>query len=282
VNEGHVNGWDDPRMPTLAGLRRRGFPPSAVRDFCDRIGVAKANSTVDIALLEHCVREELNETAPRAMGVLDPLRVVITNYPEGQTEEMEVPNHPARAELGTRKVPFSRTLYIEADDFMEEPEKKFFRLAPGREVRLRSAYFIKCEEVVKDEATGEVREILCSYDPASRGGASPDGRKVKGTLHWVSADHSLEATVRLYDRLFLTENPGSDKEADFLKELNPDALQILTNCRIEPGLKEAVPGSPYQFERQGYFAADTDSDRARPIFNRIVSLRDSWEKMTQG
>ncbi len=280
VNEGHVSGWDDPRMPTLAGLRRRGFPPSAVRDFCERIGVAKANSTVDIALLEHCVREELNESAPRAMGVLNPLKVIITNYPEGKMEEMEVPNHPASPEMGTRKVSFSKTIYIEADDFMEEPAKKFFRLAPGKEVRLRSAYFIKCEEVVKDETTGEIKELLCTYDPASRGGASPDGRKVKGTLHWVSVDHSVEATVRLYDRLFLTENPGSDKKTDFREEVNPDALVTLANCRIEPGLKDAAPGSRFQFERQGYFSVDSDSKSDKPVFNRIVPLRDTWGKVS--
>jgi len=279
VEESHVSGWDDPRMPTLAGLRRRGYPPEAIRDFCDRIGVAKANSMVSVAMLEHCVRENLNEFAPRAMAVLNPLKVVIENYPEGQVEEMDVPNHPANPEFGKRKVPFSGVIYIEKDDFMEDAPKKFFRLAPGREVRLRSAYFVTCNEVIKDDA-GEVVELRCSYDPQSRGGASPDGRKVKGTIHWVSAKHSVEGEVRLYDKLFLSENPGGGKEEkDFRDDLNGDSLLTLNNCRLEPSLAKTTPGSRYQFERQGYFCADSvDYSEEKPVFNRIVPLRDSWGK----
>jgi len=280
VEEGHVSGWDDPRMPTLAGLRRRGFPPEAIRDFCDRIGVAKANSMVDVAMLEHCVRENLNEFAPRAMAVLNPLKVIIENYPHGQVEEMDVPIHPANPDMGKRKVPFSKVIYIERDDFMEEPPKKFFRLGPGREVRLRSAYFITCNEIIKDDKTGEVIELRCSYDPESRGGSSPDGRKVKGTIHWVSSEHSVEAKVRLYDKLFLSENPGGGKGgADFREDLNAGSLIKLNNCRVEPSLANAAPGSRYQFERQGYFCADVDGSEKRPVFNRIVPLRDSWGKV---
>jgi len=280
VEEGHVAGWDDPRMPTLAGLRRRGYTPEAIRNFCDRIGVAKRDSVVDVTFLEHCIREDLNERAPRVMGVLRPLKVVIVNYPDDQVEEMEALNHPQNPGMGTRKVPFSRVLYIERDDFRETPPRKFFRLAPGREVRLRYAYFIKCVDVIKDERTGEVVELRCTYDPATRGGSSPDGRKVKGTLHWVSAAHALEAEVRLYDRLFAKANPGDVEEgADFKSNLNPDSLETLTECRVEPSLAGAAPGSRYQFERQGYFCVDPDSLNGKLVFNRTVSLRDSWAKI---
>lgn len=278
VEQGHVSGWDDPRLPTLAGLRRRGFPPEAIRDFCDRIGVAKSNSIVDISLLEHCVREYLNRHAPRVMAVLRPLRVVITNYPAGQVEEMEAINNPEDPSAGTRRVPFARELYIERDDFREDPPKKFFRLAPGREVRLRYAYFITCTDVVKDPATGEIIELHCTYDPATRGGDSPDGRKVKGTIHWVAAAHALKVEVRLYDRLFIKENPDDNK--DFLAQLNPNSLERVKDCYVEPGLAQAAPGSRYQFERLGYFCVDTvDSRPGQPIFNRIVSLKDSWSKI---
>jgi len=273
----HVAGWDDPRMPTLSGIRRRGYPPAAIRAFCERIGLAKSNSMVDVALLEHCVREELNDTTPRVMGVLNPLKVTITNYPEGQVEELEVPNHPQRPELGSRAVPFGRELFIEADDFMEEPPKKFFRLGPGREVRLRSAYFITCDQVVKN-AAGQVVELLCTYDPATRGGSAPDGRKVKGTLHWLSAAHALPAEVRLYDRLFREENPESG--GDFLDCLNPESLTVLSNCRVEPGLSTAAAEARFQFERQGYFCVDRfDSRPDHLVFNRTVTLRDSWAKL---
>ncbi len=277
-----VAGWDDPRLPTLAGLRRRGFTAAAIRSFCDKIGVAKSDSCVDVALLEHCIREDL-ESRPRALAVLRPLRVVIENYPEGQVEEFEGPLHPNDPNLATRKVPFSRELYIERDDFMEEPPRKFFRLAPGREVRLRFAYFIKCESVVRDPATGEVVELRCSYDPTTRGGSAADGRKVKGTIHWVSAPHALEAEVRLYDRLFLTPNPGAGKDGgDWRQQLNPASLERLTGCKLEPGLEAAPAESRFQFERQGYFFADpVDSQPGRPVFNRIVTLRDSWAKVDQ-
>jgi glutaminyl-tRNA synthetase len=280
VEEGHVAGWDDPRMPTLAGLRRRGYTPDAIRSFCDRIGVAKRDSVVDVAFLEHCIREDLNERAPRVMGVLCPLKVVIVNYPEDQVEEVRALNHPQNRNMGTRKVPFSRVLYVEREDFREDPPKKFFRLAPGREVRLRYAYFITCVDVVKDEQTGEVIELHCTYDPATRGGSSPDGRKVKGTLHWVSAAHALKAEVRLYDRLFVKEDPNDVEEgADFKSNLTPDSLEILTRCRVEPSLAGAAPGNRYQFERQGYFCVDPDSSNGKLVFNRTVSLRDSWAKI---
>jgi glutaminyl-tRNA synthetase len=281
VEEGHVAGWDDPRMPTLAGLRRRGYTPEAIRHFCDRIGVAKKGSIIDVAFLEHCIREGLNQRAPRVMGVLYPLRVVIDNYPEDQVEEMEALNHPKNPSMGTRKVPFSRVLYIEQEDFREDPPSKFFRLAPGREVRLRYAYFVTCVDVVKDEQTGEVVELHCTYDPATRGGSSPDGRKVKGTLHWVSAVHALKAEVRLYDRLFVNENPRDVEEgADFKSNLNPNSLETLTGCRVEPSLAGATPGSRYQFERRGYFCVDSvDSSDGALVFNRTVSLRDSWAKI---
>ncbi|MDK1021362.1 MAG: glutamine--tRNA ligase/YqeY domain fusion protein [Candidatus Hydrogenedentes bacterium] len=277
VEEGHVNGWDDPRMPTLAGLRRRGYTPESIRDFCGRIGVAKADSTNEIEQLEHCLREDLNKRAPRVMGVLDPLRVVIENYPEDQSEELDAVNNPEDPDAGTRKVPFSRVLYIEREDFMEDPPKKFFRLAPGREVRLRYAYFITCTEVVKDANTGEITELRCTYDPATRGGDSPDGRKVKATLHWVSAAHAIEAEVRLYEHLFSEEFPESG--GDWRDSLNPGSVKVLSTCRVEPGLAGAVPGSRYQFERKGYFCADPDATADRPVFNRTVSLRDTWAKI---
>ena len=278
VREGYVSGWDDPRMPTISGLRRRGYTPEAIRTFCDLIGVAKANSIVDLPLLEDCVREELNKWAPRVMGVLRPLRVVIVNYPEDKAEELEAINNPEDAGAGTRTVPFSRVLYIEREDFMEDPPKKFFRLAPGREVRLRYAYFIKCEEVVKDPGSGEVVELRCTYDPATRGGDSPDGRKVKATLHWVSAAHALPAEVRLYTTLFTKRDAGEVEEgADWKANLNPKSLEVLRGCRVEPSLKDAPPGARYQFERLGYFCADIrDSGNGGLVFNRTVTLRDPW------
>ncbi|MBN2098822.1 MAG: glutamine--tRNA ligase/YqeY domain fusion protein [Dehalococcoidia bacterium] len=278
VEKGHVSGWDDPRMPTIAGLRRRGYTPSSIRDFCDRIGVAKTDSTINIALLEHCIREDLNRTAPRAMAVLNPLRVVIDNYPDSETEELDAINNPEDQGAGTRKVPFSRVLYIERDDFRENPPSRFFRLAPGREVRLRYAFLITCVGVKKDESTGEVVELHCTYDPATRGGDTPDGRKVKGTIHWVSADHAVQAEVRLYDRLFTVENPG-DVEDGCESVLNTDSLEIVTG-HVEPSLANAAPGTSYQFERLGYFCADLkDSSPERPVFNRTVALRDSWAKI---
>ncbi|MCH7572712.1 MAG: glutamine--tRNA ligase/YqeY domain fusion protein, partial [Planctomycetes bacterium] len=283
VQEKLVNGWDDPRMPTLSGLRRRGLTPESIRAFCDRIGVAKFKSTIDIAALQNCVREDLNKRAPRVLSVLRPLRVVIENYPENEVEELDAINNPEDQSAGTRKVPFSRVLYIEREDFMEEPPRKFFRLAPGREVRLRYAYFITCTDVIKDESTGEVVELRCSYDPATRGGDSPDGRKVKGTIHWVSAPHALPAEVRLYDRLFSTERPGDVPEGgNWLDNLNPDSLTVLTGCMVEPSLANAAPGSRVQFERNGYFCVDSkDARPGKLVFNRIVSLRDSWAKMEQ-
>jgi glutaminyl-tRNA synthetase len=282
VNEGHVAGWDDPRMPTLAGLRRRGFTPEAIRTFCERIGVGKRENLVDLALLEFCLREDLNYRAPRVMGVLRPLKVVLVNYPEGQVEELEAVNNPEDLSQGTRKVPFARELYLEAEDFMEKPPKKFFRLAPGREVRLRYAYFIKCQEVVKDPVTGEVVELRCTYDPATRGGYAPDGRRVQATLHWVSAAHAVPAEVCLYDRLFTKPVPGADHHGDFKADLNPASLEVLTSCRLEPSLAQAAPGSFYQFERQGYFCVDP-KDRAggAPVFNRTVTLKDPWARLQQ-
>jgi len=274
VSEGHVSGWDDPRMPSLAGLRRRGYTPESIRNFCELIGVAKRESMVDVALLEHSVREHLNKAANRVMGILRPLKVTIKNYPEHEVEELDAVNNPEDEQAGTRKTPFSRTLFIERDDFMEDPPKKFFRLSPGREVRLRYAYFITCTDVIKDE-NGEVIELICTYDPESRGGSSPDGRRVKGTLHWVSADHAIDAEVRLYDRLFNVKNPAA--EENFIDCLNPDSIETLTNCKVEPSLREAKPGQPYQFERQGYFCVDEKSDTL--IFNRTVALRDSWAKI---
>ena len=279
VEQGVVTGWDDPRAPTISGLRRRGYTPEAIRDFCGLIGVAKSNSIVDITMLEHCIRKDLNQRAPRVMAVLRPLRVVIDNYPEGQVEEMEAVNNPEDPSMGTRKVPFSRVLYIERDDFREDPPKKFFRLVPGREVRLKHAYLITCVDVVKDEQTGAVIELHCTYDPETRGGAAPDGRKVRGALHWVSAAHALEARVRLYDRLFVKANPGDEKDVDFKTHLNPNSLETLTSCCVEPSLAGALPGSRYQFLRKGYFCVDPDSSDGTLVFNRTVSLRDSWAKI---
>lgn len=281
VREGHVSGWDDPRMPTLAGMRRRGYTPEAIRAFLDHIGVAKNNSVVDLALLEHVLRQDLNQRSPRVMAVLRPLRVVIEDYPQDQVEELEAVNNPEDASMGTRRVPFSRVLYIEQDDFREDPPRKWFRLAPGCEVRLRYGYFVTCVGVVKDEQTGEVTELRCTYDPATKGGASPDGRKVKGTLHWVSAPHSLEAEVRLYDRLFMVENPlGVPDGADFKSHLNPNSSETLTSCRVEPSLSDAASGSRFQFERLGYFCVDSaDSSPSNLVFNRTVTLRDSWAKI---
>ncbi len=277
VQEGHVSGWDDPRMPTIVGMRRRGYTPDAIRAFCERIGVAKRENIVDVALLEHAVREDLNLRAPRVMGVLRPLRVVIENYPEGHTEDVNVVNNPEDPAAGTRKVPFSRVLYIERDDFMEDPPKKFFRLAPGREVRLRCAYFVTCTGVIKDPATGEITELRCTYDPATRGGDAPDGRKVKATLHWVSAAHALDAEVRLYDRLFNVEQPGASD--DYHADLNPNSLEVLRGCKVEPSLAAAAPGARFQFERIGYFSVDPDSAPGQPVFNRTVTLKDSWAKI---
>ena len=281
VEGGYVSGWDDPRMPTLSGIRRRGYTPESIRNFCERIGVAKRESTVDIALLEHCLRQDLNERAPRVMAVLRPLRVVIENYPEDRVEMLPALNHPANPDMGTREVPFSRVIYIEREDFLEDPPKKFYRLAPGREVRLRYAYFIRCVGVVKDDATGEVMEIRCTYDPETRGGDAPDGRKVKATLHWVSASHAVPAEVRLYGHLFSKENPADVKEGeDFKASLNPRSLEVLTGCRVEPGLAGAPPGARYQFERLGYFCVDSrDSSPDALVFNRTVTLRDTWARI---
>ena len=279
VQGGHMSGWDDPRMPTISGLRRRGYTPESIRNFCERIGVARRDSTVDIALLEFGIREDLNKQAPRVMGVLRPLRVVIDNYPEDQVEELDALNNPGDPAMGTRKIPFSRVIYIEQDDFLEEPPKKFFRLAPGREVRLRYAYFITCVDVVKDEETGQIIELHCTYDPATLGGSSPDGRKVKATLHWVSASHAIKAEARLYDHLFVKENPDEEKNVDFKTHLNPDSLKICSFL-VEPSLAGAVSGSRYQFERLGYFCVDSveSSDNAL-VFNRTVTLRDTWAKI---
>ncbi|HID96993.1 MAG TPA: glutamine--tRNA ligase/YqeY domain fusion protein [Thermodesulfobacteriaceae bacterium] len=282
VDGGYVSGWDDPRMPTVSGLRRRGYTPASIRNFCEKIGVAKRDSVVDIALLEHCVRDDLNRRAPRAMGVLRPLRVVIENYPVDRTEELDAVNNPEDASAGTRKIPFSRVIYIERDDFREAPPKKFFRLAPGREVRLRYAYFVKCTGVVKDENTGEIKELRCTYDPETRGGESPpDGRKVKATLHWVSAEHAARVEVRLYDRLFSEPVPDRGKGGpDFMSFINPDSLEVLPECYVEPGLADAEPGSICQFERLGYFCVDTrDSKPGAPVFNRTVTLRDTWARI---
>jgi len=281
VEQGYVTGWNDPRMPTISGLRRRGYTPESIRKFCERIGVAKRDSTVDMALLEYSIREDLNKRASRVMAVLHPLRVVIDNYPEDRVEYLDAENNPEDPGMGSRKLPFSRVLYIEQEDFREDPPKKFFRLAPGREVRLKHAYYIKCERVVKDEKTGEVVELHCTYDPETRGGWSKDGRKVKGTLHWVSADQSLKAEVRLYDHLFVKQNPGDAKDvSDFKTLLNSNSLEALTSCRVEPGLADAEPGSRYQFLRQGYFCVDSiDSSADKLIFNRTVTLRDTWAKI---
>jgi len=281
VKEGYVSGWDDPRMPTISGLRRRGYTPESIRNFCELIGVAKLNSIVDIALLEDCLRQELNKKAQRKMAVLRPLKVVIVNYPEGQVEDFDAVNNPEDSGVGMRKVPFSRELYIESEDFREDPPKKFFRLAPGREVRLRYAYFISCVDVVKDPKTGEVIELLCKYDPSTRGGDAPDGRKVKATLHWVSTGHALDAEVRLCDTLFTKRDPNEVAEGeDWKSNLNPKSIEVITSCKVEPSLKGAAPGSLYQFERQGYFCVDkVDSSPQKLVFNRTVTLRDTWARI---
>ena len=279
VDENHVSGWDDPRMLTISGLRRRGYTPASIRNFCDGIGIGKRGSWIDMGVLENAVRDDLNVQAPRVLGVLRPLKVVITNYPEEQIEELEAQNHPQNPEMGSRMVPFCREIYVEETDFMEDAPRKFFRLSVGREVRLRYAYLIICREVIKDEE-GKVIELRCTYDPETRGGSAPDGRKVKGTIHWVSARHALQAEVRLYDRLFSVENPDMDKEKDFKEFVNPDSLEILENSMLEPSLKEATTADRFQFERQGYFCLDNrDSTPDAPVFNRIVTLRDSWAKL---
>lgn len=281
VEEQLVTAWDDPRMPTLSGMRRRGYTPEAIRNFCGRIGITKFNGTTDVALLEHSLREHLNETSPRVMAVLDPIKVIITNYPEDQVEEMEAANHPGDESFGTRKVPFCRELYIERNDFMEDAPRKFFRMSVGREVRFRAAYFIKCEEVIKDDA-GEIVELRCTYDPETRGGNNPpDGRKVKGTIHWVSARHAIDAEVRLYDRLFSVENPDGEK-GDFTDYINSESLKCASHCKLEPGLADAAPGARFQFERLGYFCRDSGkTDDGQLVFNRTVPLRDSWSKRQQ-
>jgi glutaminyl-tRNA synthetase len=276
VEEGHVSGWDDPRMPTISGFRRRGYPAKAIREFCSRVGVTKQDNVIEMALLEFSVRELLNVDAPRRMAVLNPLKVVIENYPEGESEDLQAVNNPGDESAGTRAVPFSRVIYIERDDFMEDPPKKFFRLAPGREVRLRYAFFVTCTDVIKDEA-GEVVELRCTYDPETQGGNAPDGRKVKATIHWVSADHAIRADIRQYEPLFLDEEP--DIKASLGDALNPDSLKVLTDCRLEPALSDAVPGEAVQFERLGYFCLDRDSAGENLIFNRVVALRDSWAKI---
>jgi glutaminyl-tRNA synthetase len=278
VQEGYVKGWDDPRMPTIAGLRRRGYTPASIRNFADRVGVAKRENVIDVALLEYSLREDLNKRAPRVMGVIRPLRLVIENYPEGKTEWFETPNNPEDAGSGTRSVPFSRILYIEREDFMEEPPKKFFRLAPGREVRLRSVYFITCSGVVKDSA-GNITELRATYDAATRGGDAPDGRRPKATLHWVSAEQALDCRVRLYDRLFRSENP--DESGDFLADLNPHSLEVVENAKVEPSVRGAAPLTHYQFERVGYFCVDPDSSAERIIFNRTATLKDTWAKVKE-
>jgi glutaminyl-tRNA synthetase len=279
VQEGHVRGWDDPRMPTLSAIRRRGYTPEALRNFCGAIGVSKTNGLIELGLLEHHVREDLNRRALRVMAVLRPLRVVIDNYPEGQTEEMEAVNNPEDASAGTRRVPFSRVLYIEQEDFREDPPKQYFRLSPGREVRLRYGYFVTCTRVIKDDQ-GNVVEIHCTYDPATRGGNAPDGRKVKSTIHWVSAAHALNAEVRLYENLFTRENPNETEDGkDFTVNLNPLSLETLTDCKLEPSLTGAAPGTSYQFERLGYFCVDPDTARGKLVFNRTVALRDTWAKI---
>ncbi|MBM4352276.1 MAG: glutamine--tRNA ligase/YqeY domain fusion protein [Deltaproteobacteria bacterium] len=278
VKEGLVRGWDDPRMPTIQGMRRRGYTPEALRNFCDRIGVAKNDSTVDVRLLEHCVREDLNKRAPRYMAVLNPIKVTIENYPEGQVEWFDAVNNPEDPSAGTRKIPFGREIYIEQDDFMEDPPKKFFRLSPGREVRLRYAYFMTCTKVVKDPASGKITELVCTYDPATRGGDSPDGRKVKATLHWVSTAHAVRGEIRLYDHMFTIENPADAPDGDFHNVLNPNSLQTLEGCQLEPELAGHESGFRCQFERLGYFCVDRDSTRDRPVYNRAVTLKDAWAR----
>ncbi|HET8798871.1 MAG TPA: glutamine--tRNA ligase, partial [Thermoanaerobaculia bacterium] len=278
VTEGHVRGWDDPRMPTLAAYRRRGYTPASIRNFAERVGVARRENVIDVGLLEFCVREDLNKTAPRVMGVLRPLRVVIENYPEGASEELETPNNPEDPSMGTRKVPFSRVVYIEREDFMEEPPKKFFRLAPGREVRLRSAYFITCTSAIKD-ADGNIVELRATYDPATRGGDAPDGRRPKATLHWVSEAHALDCEVRLYDRLFTVEDPEQD--GDFLAHINPHSLDVIAHAKLEPSVAGAAPRTRYQFERLGYFCVDPDSRDGALVFNRTATLKDTWAKVRE-
>ena len=280
VQNGHVSGWDDPRMPTLSGIRRRGYTPEAIRNFCGAVGVSKTNGSTELALLEHYVREDLNKRAPRVMAVLRPLRVVIDNYPPDLVEEMQAVNNPEDAAMGTRQVPFSRVLYIEQDDFREDPPKQYFRLSPGREVRLRYGYFVTCTGVVKDEKTGEVLEVHCTYDPATRGGDSPDGRRVKSTIHWVSAAHAIDAEARLYDNLFTCENPGEVPEGqDFTANLNPNSLEVVRGCKLEPSLRDAAPGARYQFERLGYFCVDPGFHSRPLVFNRTAALRDTWAKI---
>ena len=281
VNEKHVSGWDDPRMPTLSGMRRRGFPAAAIRTFCERIGVGKSDSVIDMTVLEDCVREELDQSAPRAMGVLRPLKVTITNYPEGASEEFTAPCHPKNPEMGCRTIPFSREIYVDRDDFMEDPPKKFFRLGPDREVRLRYGYIIHCDEIIRDPASGEVTELRCSYDPETGGGKLPEGRKkVKGIIHWVSAAHALPVKVRLYDRLLSVADPAVEKQRDDRELLNPDSLEQIDRALVEPGLATAEPGDAFQFERLGYFNVDAaDSEAGRPVFNRVVTLRDTWAKV---
>ena len=282
VDDGNVNGWDDPRLPTISGLRRRGYTPEAIREFCDRIGVAKRDNTVSIALLEHALRDDLNKRSPRVMGVLDPLKVVIENYPEGKSEDIVSVNNPEDMSMGERNIPFSRIVYIEKDDFREEPPPKFYRLSPGREVRLKDAYYITCTGVVKDETTGEVIELRATYDPDTYGGTSSDGRKVRGTSHWVSANHAVDAEVRIYDHLFSTEDPDDVPDGGtFIENLNPESLVVLKSCKLEQGLDKAKPGERFQFLRQGYFCVDPDSTPEAPVFNRTVPLRDTWSRMDQ-
>ena len=281
VRNKYVNEWDDPRMPTLSGLRRKGYTPEAIRNFCERIGVAKRDSIVDLALLEHCLREDLNKKAKRVMAVLNPVKVIIDNYPEGQTEEMEAVNNPEDPSMGTRKVLFSRELYIERDDFMEEPPKKFYRLAPGREVRLRYAYFITCVSVVKDPVTSEITELHCTYDPATRGGASPDGRSPKATIHWVSVNHCVEGETRVYNQLFSKEDPDDAPDGNYLSNINKDSLKVINNCKFELSLKDVNAGERFQFERIGYFCVDPDTQAGKPVFNRTVSLKDEWARISK-
>ena len=282
VEGGHVSGWNDPRMPTISGLRRRGYTPEAIRNFCQRVGIAKRDTVTELALLEHSLREDLNQRASRVMAVLDPLKVVITNYPGGQVEEFDAINNPEDPGMGSRKVPFSQEIYIERDDFLEDPPSRFYRLAPGREVRLRYAYYITCDGFIKDDLTGQITELRCTYDPQSRGGSSPDGRRVRGTLHWVSAPHSIPAEIRIYDHLFLKANPDDDQGGDFTSQLNPDSLTTLTSARLEPSLSQAQPEERFQFERRGYFCVDAeDSQPGRLVFNRTVPLRDTWARIQQ-
>ena len=281
VESNYVDGWDDPRMPTLSGLRRRGFTPESIRDFCDRIGVAKTSSVVDLGMLEHCIREDLNKKAQRVMAVLRPLKLVIDNYPEDRTEEFDADNNPEDENAGTRKVPFTKVIYIEQDDFMENPSKGYFRLSPGKEVRLKHAYFVKCESIIKDDATGEVVEVHCNYDPDSRGGNSPDGRKVKGTIQWVSAKHAVDAEVRLYDTLFNVADPDN-AEGDYKANLNPNSIEVLYNCKIEPAVAEMDSSTKYQFMRIGYFCEDNKhSVKDKLVFNRVVQLKDTWAKINK-